>query len=102
MLIHTACMTYLIVTSRLLSLALSLRQVVSGSEWGNMLLWDGGLIKVEIGRKDRRTCHAGPIQQFALDEGELITVGADGAVRVSRVKCDLKVLYSGTIKILKI
>ncbi|XP_053530993.1 cilia- and flagella-associated protein 44 isoform X1 [Ictalurus punctatus] len=56
-------------------------KVVSGSEWGNMLLWDGGLIKVEIGRKDRRTCHAGPIQQFALDEGELITVGADGAVR---------------------
>ncbi|XP_062841766.1 cilia- and flagella-associated protein 44 isoform X2 [Trichomycterus rosablanca] len=56
-------------------------KVVSGSEWGNMLLWDGGLIKVEICRKEGRTCHAGPIQQFALDEGELMTVGADGAVR---------------------
>ncbi|KAB5533238.1 hypothetical protein PHYPO_G00129510 [Pangasianodon hypophthalmus] len=56
-------------------------KVVSGSEWGNMLVWDGGLIKVEIGRKKGRTCHAGPIQQFTLDEGELITVGADGAVR---------------------
>ncbi|KAK3541496.1 hypothetical protein QTP86_027240, partial [Hemibagrus guttatus] len=56
-------------------------KVVSGSEWGNMLLWDGGLIKVEIGRKPGRTCHAGPIRQFALDEGELISVGADGAVR---------------------
>ncbi|KAK2814871.1 hypothetical protein Q7C36_023137 [Tachysurus vachellii] len=56
-------------------------KVVSGSEWGNMLLWDGGLIKVEIRRKAGRTCHKGPIQQFALDEGELITVGADGAVR---------------------
>ncbi|XP_017572667.1 cilia- and flagella-associated protein 44 isoform X3 [Pygocentrus nattereri] len=56
-------------------------KVVSGSEWGNMLLWDGGLIKVEICRKDGRTCHSGAIQQFALDEGELMTIGTDGAVR---------------------
>lgn len=49
-----------------------------------MLIWDGGLIKVEIGRKDRRNCHAGPIKQITLtSEEELITVGADGAVRVS-------------------
>ncbi|XP_034144335.1 cilia- and flagella-associated protein 44 isoform X2 [Esox lucius] len=56
-------------------------KVVSGSEWGNMLLWAGGLIKVEICRKGGRTCHAGPIQQFALDEGELITIGTDGAIK---------------------
>ncbi|KAI4887997.1 hypothetical protein NFI96_034666, partial [Prochilodus magdalenae] len=56
-------------------------KVVSGSEWGNMLLWDGGLIKVEICRKEGRTCHSGAIQQFALDEGELMTIGTDGAVR---------------------
>ncbi|XP_029614593.1 cilia- and flagella-associated protein 44 isoform X1 [Salmo trutta] len=56
-------------------------KVVSGSEWGNMLLWDGGLIKVEICRKGGRTCHAGTIQQFALDEGELMTIGTDGAIR---------------------
>lgn len=68
-----------------LSSCFPLCQVVSGSEWGNMLLWDGGLIKVEIGRKDRRTCHTGPIQQFTLDEGEMITVGADGAVRVGHL-----------------
>uniref|UniRef100_A0A673VZL4 Uncharacterized protein n=1 Tax=Salmo trutta TaxID=8032 RepID=A0A673VZL4_SALTR len=46
-----------------------------------MLLWDGGLIKVEICRKGGRTCHAGTIQQFALDEGELMTIGTDGAIR---------------------
>ncbi|XP_006628047.3 cilia- and flagella-associated protein 44 isoform X2 [Lepisosteus oculatus] len=57
-------------------------KVVSGSEWGNMLLWDGGLIKVEICRKGGRPCHLGPIQQFVLDEGELLTVGTDGAIRV--------------------
>ncbi|XP_038658265.1 cilia- and flagella-associated protein 44 [Scyliorhinus canicula] len=57
-------------------------KVVSGSEWGNMLLWDGGLIKVELCRRDGKPCHHGPINQFVLDEGELITVGADGCVRV--------------------
>ncbi|XP_065145847.1 cilia- and flagella-associated protein 44 [Paramisgurnus dabryanus] len=56
-------------------------KVVSGSEWGNMLLWEGGLIKVEICRKGRRTCHAGTIHQFNLDEGELMTIGSDGVVR---------------------
>ncbi|CAM4635885.1 unnamed protein product [Leuciscus chuanchicus] len=56
-------------------------KVVSGSEWGNMLLWEGGLIKVEICRKGRRTCHSGTIYQFNLDEGELMTIGSDGVVR---------------------
>ncbi|XP_053313360.1 cilia- and flagella-associated protein 44 [Spea bombifrons] len=57
-------------------------KVISGSEWGNMLLWEGGLIKVELCRKGRRPCHNGPINQFVLDEGELITIGTDGYVRV--------------------
>lgn len=57
-------------------------KVLSGSESGNMLLWDGGLIKVEIGRKNHRTCHIGPIQQIIMDEGELMTIGVDGCVRV--------------------
>lgn len=57
-------------------------KVLSGSEWGNMLLWDGGLIKVELTRKGKKTCHQGNIEQFFLDEGELITIGADGFVKV--------------------
>uniref|UniRef100_A0A803J8E9 Cilia- and flagella-associated protein 44 n=1 Tax=Xenopus tropicalis TaxID=8364 RepID=A0A803J8E9_XENTR len=57
-------------------------KVISGSEWGNMLLWEGGLIKVELCRKGGRSCHNGPINQFVLDEGELITIGSDGFVRV--------------------
>jgi len=51
---------------------------LSGSEWGNMLLWDGGLIKVEISRKGGKPCHVGSVQQLVLDEGELITIGIDG------------------------
>ncbi|KAM8976941.1 cilia- and flagella-associated protein 44 [Pelodytes ibericus] len=57
-------------------------KVISGSEWGNMLLWEGSLIKVELCRKGRRPCHSGAINQFVLDEGELITIGVDGYVRV--------------------
>ncbi|XP_075448975.1 cilia- and flagella-associated protein 44 isoform X2 [Ascaphus truei] len=57
-------------------------KVISGSEWGNMLLWEGGLIKVELCRRGRRPCHHGPINHFVLDEGELITIGTDGFVRV--------------------
>lgn len=57
-------------------------KVLSGSEWGNMLLWDGGLIKVEICRKNKKPCHVGPIQQILMDEGELMTIGVDGFVRV--------------------
>lgn len=58
-------------------------KVLSGSEWGNMLLWDGGLIKVEIARKGRKPCHNGLIQQIIMDEGELMTIGTDGYIRVS-------------------
>lgn len=32
-------------------------KVLSGSEWGNMLLWDGGFIKVELCKKGKKFCH---------------------------------------------
>ncbi len=32
-------------------------KVLSGSEWGNMLLWDGGFIKVELAKKGKKFCH---------------------------------------------
>ncbi|KAM8827411.1 cilia- and flagella-associated protein 44 isoform 2-T2 [Spinachia spinachia] len=56
-------------------------KVVSGSDWGNLLLWDGNAIKVEICRKEGRNCHAGMVQPFALEDGQLMTTGSDGAVR---------------------
>uniref|UniRef100_A0A8C9DMX2 Cilia- and flagella-associated protein 44 n=1 Tax=Prolemur simus TaxID=1328070 RepID=A0A8C9DMX2_PROSS len=57
-------------------------KVLSGSEWGNMLLWEGSLIKVELCRAGNKSCHHGPINQIMLDEGEVITVGSDGCVRI--------------------
>ncbi|XP_071428347.1 cilia- and flagella-associated protein 44 [Pithys albifrons albifrons] len=57
-------------------------KVVSGTEWGNLLLWEGGLIKVELCRPEHQPCHDGPVSQLLLEEGELITVGKDGFIRV--------------------
>jgi hypothetical protein len=58
-------------------------KVLSGSEWGNMLLWEGGFIKCEISRKSRKPCHVGQIYCCYLDESEVITAGADGYIKVS-------------------
>ena len=60
-------------------------KVVSGSEWGNLLLWEGGFIKCEIARKGRKPCHVGPIECCYLDDGEVITAGADGNIKVHKI-----------------
>lgn len=56
--------------------------VISGCEWGNILLWEAGLIKFEITRKGRKPCHTKPITRITMDEGEVMTVGMDGYVRI--------------------
>nr|XP_040126300.1 cilia- and flagella-associated protein 44 isoform X2 [Ictidomys tridecemlineatus] len=57
-------------------------KVLSGSEWGNLLLWEASLIKVELCRSGMKPCHQGPINQIMLDEGEVITAGSDGCIRI--------------------
>ena len=37
---------------------------------------------MEISKKGRKPCHVGMIEQFFMDEGELMTIGADGFVKV--------------------
>ncbi|XP_070707121.1 cilia- and flagella-associated protein 44 [Pempheris klunzingeri] len=61
-------------------------KMVSGSDWGNLLLWDGNAIEVEICCKGGQNCHAGMVQPFSLENGELMTFGSDGAVRVWNVE----------------
>ncbi|XP_054613541.1 cilia- and flagella-associated protein 44-like [Dunckerocampus dactyliophorus] len=56
-------------------------KVVSGSNWGNLLLWDGNAIKVELCSKGGQCCHAGVVQPFVLEDGQLMTIGSDGAIR---------------------
>jgi WD40 repeat protein len=57
-------------------------KVLSSTETGNFLLWDGGMIKCEIGVKGKRPCHQGRIEVILLGEGEVITGGEDGYFRV--------------------
>ena len=75
-------------------------KVLSGCEWGNMLLWDGGICKVEISRRNRRKCHQGSIQQVIFDEGEIFTIGIDGYIRVrvlAMLSCSFIHFYHTTI-----
>lgn len=54
--------------------------MLSGCEWGNILVWDAGLIKVEVCRKGRRPCHSAPITRIYIEDTEIVTVGMDGLV----------------------
>ncbi|KYN44488.1 WD repeat-containing protein 52 [Trachymyrmex septentrionalis] len=57
-------------------------KIVSGCEWGNILLWEEGSITFEICRKNRQPCHAKAITQFEYMNGELMSVGMDGWIRI--------------------
>ncbi|KAJ3223187.1 Cilia- and flagella-associated protein 44 [Clydaea vesicula] len=57
-------------------------KVLSSTETGNLLLWDGGMIKCEISGKGRKPCHIGRIEVVLLVEGEIFTAAEDGYVRI--------------------
>ena len=57
-------------------------KVLSTTETGNLLLWDGGMIKCEICVKGGIPCHQGKVEVILLVEDEIITAGEDGYVRV--------------------
>jgi WD40 repeat protein len=58
-------------------------KVLSGSEQGNLLLWEGNLIKCVIVRVDGKPCHDGAVEVVLLDPktNMFITAGADGQMR---------------------
>jgi WD40 repeat protein len=57
-------------------------KVLSSTETGNLLIWDGGMIKCELSMKDKKPCHQGRIEVVILNEVGFITAGEDGYVRV--------------------
>ncbi|XP_063994244.1 LOW QUALITY PROTEIN: cilia- and flagella-associated protein 44 [Diachasmimorpha longicaudata] len=57
-------------------------KVISGCEWGNILVWEEGVIKLEVRRKNNRSCHSKMITQFEYSNGDLISIGMDGWLRV--------------------
>ncbi|XP_055624931.1 cilia- and flagella-associated protein 44 isoform X2 [Toxorhynchites rutilus septentrionalis] len=63
-------------------LPLADEKVLSGCLWGNVLVWEAGLIKMEVCRKGRKPCHLGPITQINIREGEVMTCGMDGYIRI--------------------
>lgn len=69
-------------------------KVLSGTESGVLLLWEGGAIKCELGIKGIGYCHEGPIDVVILEDNEVITGGDDGYIRV----WDLDVIDNGDVK----
>lgn len=57
-------------------------KVLSSTETGNLLLWDGGMIKCEISGKGKKPCHQGRVEFITMVEGEVFTAGEDGYVRI--------------------
>lgn len=56
-------------------------KVLSSSESGNLLLWDGGMVKYEISNKGKIPCHKGKIEFMCLMDSEIVTSGEDGYFR---------------------
>jgi len=72
-------------------------KVLSGTEAGNLLMWDGNFIQYTVMRAvpgvgpdgaatmERRPCHDGMVEHISLDESsgvrEIVTAGLDGFVR---------------------
>jgi len=57
-------------------------KVLSGSEQGNLLLWENNLIKVLIKQEEDQPCHDGSIEFIARNEdGYIMTAGRDGQIK---------------------
>ena len=61
-------------------------KVLSGADSGNLLLWEGNLIKCEIRRAGGKGCHNGAIRVVLLHGNQIITGGNDGYVRTWPLK----------------
>jgi WD40 repeat protein len=58
-------------------------KVVSGTETGSLLVWEGHFIKCRLTRSGGQSCHAGMVSFLALDrvEKKIISAGHDGYIR---------------------
>lgn len=55
-------------------------KVLSGSESGNLLLWDGGLVKVEL-QCEGKPCHEGMVEMLWQHGERVVSAGVDGYLR---------------------
>ena len=58
-------------------------KILSGSEVGQLLLWEGNFIKIEVGRPNGGLAHDGEIYFVSINPkaGQCVTAGDDGAIR---------------------
>ncbi|KAI9183945.1 hypothetical protein H9P43_002997 [Blastocladiella emersonii ATCC 22665] len=56
-------------------------KLLSGTETGNLLLWDGNFIQCEVAGRLGKKCHQGAVEFVMVDDGEVITAGEDGYIR---------------------
>lgn len=56
-------------------------KVLSGSENGQLLLWEGNLIKAVLGISEEQPCHAGVINTVIKIGDSLVSAGKDGFVK---------------------
>lgn len=59
-------------------------KVLSGTESGEMLLWDANLIKVVLKRRGASNCHSGNIEVLLHSPAtnRILSAGSDGYVRL--------------------
>lgn len=55
--------------------------MLSSSEYGKLLLWEGNLVKSVVAISADQPCHRGAIEFVKLLGGKIITAGADGYIR---------------------
>mmetsp|Transcript_13054 Transcript_13054/g.24383 ORF Transcript_13054/g.24383 Transcript_13054/m.24383 type:complete len:1620 (+) Transcript_13054:1554-6413(+) len=56
-------------------------KVLSTSEYGNLLLWEGGLIKAVLTKADGSPCHNGSVEALMFEDECFISAGSDGYLR---------------------
>jgi len=55
--------------------------VLSGTEYGTLLLWDGNLVKAHIKLVGGEPLHKGMIEQIIIKDTYVVTAGADGFIK---------------------
>jgi hypothetical protein len=55
--------------------------VLSSSEYGKLLLWEGNLVKSVVAIGPDQPCHNGPIEFVKMIDKKIITAGGDGYIR---------------------
>lgn len=60
-------------------------KVLSGTEYGRLILWEGNVIKILIGQSEEEPCHRGAIESIFYYRDMIISGGKDGYLKSWRM-----------------